>query len=105
MPMASEGRWHLQEEADSEDEGAFREQNRKALEQYDLQSRKARKRKRSKGVASESRQIARPVFSYNCDESDHAETPHEAYADVAPMLRIVANCIGSMKCKVQKFKK
>ena len=42
-------------------------------------------------------------FPYQVDPSDHAETPAEAYADVAPMLEQLALALGKTKATVRIY--
>lgn len=42
-------------------------------------------------------------FPYDADPSDHAETPDEAYADVAPLLERLAECLGKTKETVRIY--
>ena len=37
---------------------------------------------------------ARPDFAFEVDDDDHCETPAEAYEDIAPFLRLLAQRLG-----------
>ena len=36
---------------------------------------------------------AKPSFPYEVDEADHAETPFEAYEDIGPVLKLIAQAL------------
>jgi hypothetical protein len=43
------------------------------------------------------------TFPYDADPSDHAETPDEAYADIAPLLATLAQRLGKTKETVRIY--
>jgi hypothetical protein len=75
-----------------------------ALEQCrQAQQRLVNERRPAAPSAPAVTQDEHPAFPYSADEADHCETPLEAYQDVAPMLRMLAQDLGVKPKKLRIY--
>ena len=56
-------------------------------------NKKAKKDKQTSITTIAPAPTAKPSFPYEVDEADHAETPFEAYEDIGPVLKLIAQAL------------
>lgn len=98
MPGNKRKRPLLEEDEDG-DEGKYAKANAAALSSYDARTRLNAAKRVGKPAEEKADQPAaelatKPAYPFVVDESDHAESPLDAYEDIVPILKQLARSLG-----------